>query len=69
MARMTLLMSYLLIVLGALVLVRTFTAGAGASLAIGYLLGPMLMAAGAGRLWLSRHLGRAEDAGKPGDDA
>ncbi len=44
------LLSTLMLVLGVLLLVRTATAGGG----IGYLIGVLFLAAGAGRLWLLR---------------
>ena len=49
---MTRILPFLLIVLGAAVLVRTILAGVGGGL--GLLLGSLLIAAGAGRLYLAR---------------
>lgn len=45
--------SGLLVVLGVAILVRTITAGGG-PLSIGVLLGVLFVAAGAGRIWVSR---------------
>ncbi len=45
-----------LIVIGIALLVRTLAAGGGA-LAIGVILGILFVAAGAGRLWVSRRTG------------
>lgn len=49
---MTRILPFLLIVLGAAVVVRTILAGVGGGL--GLLLGSLLIAAGAGRLYLAR---------------
>jgi hypothetical protein len=46
-------MSLLLVGIGVAILVRTIAAGGGA-LAIGVLLGVLFVAAGAGRLWVTR---------------
>lgn len=51
--RMTTLMSAVLILLGVALLVRTIAEGGG-PLATGLLLGLLFIAAGAGRLWMSR---------------
>jgi hypothetical protein len=50
---MTMVMSGLLMLLGAAILVRTLSAGGG-PLATGILLGVLFIAAGAGRLWMAR---------------
>jgi hypothetical protein len=47
-------MSILMILIGIALFVRTIVAGGGA-LAIGLILGVLFVAAGAGRLYLSRH--------------
>ncbi len=49
----TQLLSLAMVVLGALLVVRTLLAGGGL-LAVGVLLGALLVAAGAGRLYLER---------------
>ncbi len=49
-------MSILLVVVGIAILVRTIAAGGGV-LALGILLGVLFVAAGAGRLWVSRRPG------------
>lgn len=51
---MTRFLSGLLIVLGVAIIVRTAVAGGGV-LALGYLLGTLLVGAGALRLYLVRH--------------
>lgn len=51
--RMTMVMSGLLMLLGAAILVRTLIEGGG-PLATGILLGVLFIAAGAGRLWMAR---------------
>ncbi|HMS63409.1 MAG TPA: hypothetical protein PKD63_14115 [Solirubrobacteraceae bacterium] len=51
--RMTMVMSGLLMLLGAAILVRTLSEGGG-PLATGILLGVLFIAAGAGRLWMAR---------------
>ena len=53
-ARITLLLSALLAVLGIAIIVQTARAGGGQ---IGYLLGPLLVLAWIGRLVLSRYQG------------
>jgi hypothetical protein len=50
---MTLAMSAVMIVLGLALVVRTLTEGGG-PLAIGMLLGVLFVAAGLGRIWVSR---------------
>ena len=49
----TLVLSALMVVLGAAIVVRTIALGGG-PLATGILLGLLLAAAGAGRLWVER---------------
>lgn len=49
--------SIVMIVLGIAIVARTIAAGGGA-LAVGVLLGVLFVAAGAGRLWVSRATGR-----------
>jgi hypothetical protein len=49
----TLLMNLSLMLIGAIVLVRTATAG-GSTLAVGYLIGAGLVVAGGLRLWILR---------------
>jgi hypothetical protein len=49
----TLLMNLVLMLIGAIVLVRTATAG-GSTLAVGYLIGAGLVVAGGLRLWILR---------------
>jgi len=51
--QMTTVMSTLLILLGVALLIRTIAEGGG-PLATGLLLGVLFIAAGAGRLWMSR---------------
>lgn len=51
--RMTTVMSVLLIVLGVAILARTLAEGGG-PLATGLLLGVLFVAAGVGRLWMTR---------------
>ena len=53
-ARTTLVLSALLVVLGIAIIVQTALAGGGQ---IGYLLGPLLVLAGVGRLVLTRYQG------------
>jgi hypothetical protein len=53
-ARTTLVLSGLLVVLGIAIIVQTALAGGGQ---IGYLLGPLLVLAGVGRLLLTRYQG------------
>jgi hypothetical protein len=50
---MTLAMSAVMIVLGVVLVVRTIAEGGG-PLAIGMLLGVLFVAAGLGRIWVSR---------------
>jgi uncharacterized membrane protein HdeD (DUF308 family) len=51
------LMSWILVVLGVALIVRTLTAGGGA-LALGLLLGVLFIAAGVGRLYVNARLAR-----------
>ncbi|MCW2986000.1 MAG: hypothetical protein JWR63_3570 [Conexibacter sp.] len=51
------LMSWILVVLGVALIVRTFAAGGGA-LALGLLLGVLFIAAGVGRLYVNARLAR-----------
>ncbi len=52
----TALTSVLLVVIGVAILVRTLATGVG-GLALGLVLGPLFVLAGAGRLWLARRGG------------
>ncbi len=51
---MTRVLAIVLVVLGVAVVARTFAAGVGGGL--GLLVGALLIAAGAGRLWLARRV-------------
>jgi hypothetical protein len=53
MSPITLVLSGILVVLGAAILVRTIAAGGGPG-AVGILMGVLFIAAGAGRLWAER---------------
>jgi hypothetical protein len=51
----TLLLPVLMLLLGVAMIVRTVAGGGGGSgLPIGLVMGPLFMAAGAGRLWVER---------------
>ena len=52
--RTTIVLSLVLVVLGAVILVRTVTAGAGAEPALGYVMGVALIAVGGLRLYVHR---------------
>jgi hypothetical protein len=57
--RVSLLLSVALVVLGAVAIVRTATAG-GSGVAVGYIFGVALVLAGAGRGWLALHMERRD---------
>jgi hypothetical protein len=56
MSRVNVVLGWLLVLLGAIVIVRTVAAGVGGGL--GLLLGALLLLAGGLRLYLNRSLGR-----------
>jgi uncharacterized membrane protein HdeD (DUF308 family) len=57
--RVSLLLSVALVILGAVAIVRTATAG-GSGVAVGYIFGAALILAGAGRGWLALKMERRD---------